>query len=57
MTAKTAMAETATAMATAKVAAMMLPPPPMPTMLMTMTEAIKGRRLDNSDWSKMMGQQ
>jgi hypothetical protein len=57
MMAMTAMAETATAMATAKATAMMLPPPLIQMMSMTMTVAIRGRRLDDSDWMSTMGQQ
>ncbi len=52
-----AMAETvmgmATAMATAT--AMMPPPPPSATLSMKMTAALRGRKLDDGDWTTTMG--
>ncbi len=41
-------------MATAKATAMMLPPPLIQMMSMTRTEAIRGRRLDDGDWTITM---
>jgi hypothetical protein len=58
MTVMAAMAETATATATVMAMAMVMmpPPPPMATMLMKMTVAIQGQRLDDGNWTTIMGQ-
>ncbi len=55
--ATTAMVEMVTAMVIAKVMAMMLPLPPIQMMSMTTTVAIRGRQLDDGNWTTTIGQQ